>query len=99
MRITSSIKDGSGNMFSGSNSSTDVTLDAIADYELGAATVAVLNILAAHGIGAAPDSAEPDSDGDDESVGAVAESDEKGDPRNGIEDENDAVVHGTKVGD
>lgn len=86
MRIAVSIKGGSGSMFGGSNSSTDVTLDAIADYEVGAATVAVLNILAAHGIGA-----EPVGDGDDESVGTVAESDEKVDPRNSPAAPGDAV--------
>lgn len=72
MRIAIAVKGGSGSMFGGSNSSTEVTFDAIADYELGAATVSVLNVLAAHGIGSV-------SDSDDESVGTTAES-EKGEP-------------------
>lgn len=76
MRIAVEVKGGRGGMFGGDSSSTSVTLDAIADYEVGAATVAVLNILQAHGIGDGPDV----SDGDDESVGETAESDEKDDP-------------------
>ena len=71
MRIAVEVKGGTGGVFGGDSSSTSVTLDDIADYEVGAATVAVMSVLQAHGIGDGPDV----GDGDDASVGTTEQSD------------------------